>query len=110
MDELYFDNHEGVCGNEDAGQMSAWYVLSSVGLYQVHPAKGEFQFGSPAVRQAVLNVGNGNTFTVVAKDNSPENIYVKSAVLNGEVLDRTFVTYDEIKAGGTLEFQMSSEK
>ena len=74
------------------------------------PAKGEFQFGSPAVRQAVLNVGNGNTFTVVAKDNSPENIYVKSAVLNGEVLDRTYVTYDEIKAGGTLEFQMSSEK
>ena len=110
MNELYFDNHEGVCGNEDAGQMSAWYVLSSVGLYQVHPAKGEFQFGSPAVRQAVLNVGNGKSFTVVAKDNSPENIYVKSAVLNGQVLDRTYVTYDEIKAGGTLEFQMSSEK
>ena len=110
MNELYFDNHEGVCGNEDAGQMSAWYVLSSVGLYQVHPAKGEFQFGSPAVRQAVLNVGNGKTFTVVAKDNSPENIYVKSAVLNGQLLDRTYVTYDEIKAGGTLEFQMSSEK
>ena len=110
MNELYFDNHEGVCGNEDAGQMSAWYVLSSVGLYQVHPAKGEFQFGSPAVRQAVLNVGNGKTFTVVAKDNSPENIYVKSAVLNGQILDRTYITYEEIKAGGTLEFQMSSEK
>ena len=109
MDELYFDNHEGVCGNEDAGQMSAWYVLSSVGLYQVDPAKGEFQFGSPAVRKAVLNVGDGKTFTVVAKDNSPENIYVKSATLNGKLLDRTSITYDEIKAGGVLEFQMASK-
>lgn len=109
MDELYFDNHEGVCGNEDAGQMSAWYVLSSVGLYQVDPAKGEFQFGSPAVRKAVLNVGDGKTFTVVAKDNSPENIYIKSATLNGKLLDRTSITYDEIKAGGVLEFQMTSK-
>jgi predicted alpha-1,2-mannosidase len=109
MDELYFDNHEGVCGNEDAGQMSAWYVLSSVGLYQVDPAKGEFQFGSPAVRKAVLNVGDGKTFTVVAKDNSPENIYIKSATLNGKLLDRTSITYDEIKAGGVLEFQMASK-
>lgn len=109
MDELYFDNHEGVCGNEDAGQMSAWYVLSSLGLYQVDPAKGEFQFGSPAVKKAVVNVGDGKTFTVVAKNNTPENIYVQSASLNGVVLDRTYVTYEEIMAGGTLEFVMGSQ-
>lgn len=106
MDELYFDNHEGVCGNEDAGQMSAWYVLSSLGLYQVDPAKGEFQFGSPAMKKAVVNVGEGKTFTVVAENNSPENIYVQSAALNGVVLDRTYITYEEIMAGGTLEFVM----
>lgn len=109
LNELYFDNHEGVCGNEDAGQMSAWYVLSSLGLYQVHPAKGEFQFGSPAMRKAVMNVGDGKTFTVIAEGNSPENIYIQSATLNGERLDRTYVTYDEIKAGGVLEFAMGPQ-
>ncbi len=106
LDELYFDDHSGVCGNEDAGQMSAWYVLSAVGLYQVDPACGEFQFGSPVVRKAVMNVGDGRTFTVIAHDNSPENIYIKSASLNGKTLDRTYVTYDEIAAGGVLEFRM----
>lgn len=106
LDELYFDDHSGVCGNEDAGQMSAWYVLSAVGLYQVDPACGEFQFGSPVVRKAVMNVGDGKTFTVIAHDNSPENIYIKSAALNGVTLDRTYVTYDEIAAGGVLEFRM----
>ena len=109
MDELYFDNHEGVCGNEDAGQMSAWYVLSSLGLYQVDPAKGEFQFGSPAMKKAVVNVGGGKTFTVVAENNSPENIYILSATLNGKVLDRTYVTYEEIMAGGVLEFVMGPQ-
>lgn len=109
LDELYFDDYSGVCGNEDAGQMSAWYVLSSIGLYQVDPAKGDFQFGSPAVRSAVLNVGDGKTFTVKATGNSPENIYVQSAVLNGKTLDRTSITYDEIMAGGTLEFIMGPE-
>lgn len=109
MDELYFDNHEGVCGNEDAGQMSAWYVLSSLGLYQVDPAKGEFQFGSPAMKKAVVNVGGGKTFTVVAENNSPENIYIQSATLNGKALDRTYVTYEEIMAGGVLEFVMGPQ-
>ena len=109
MAELYFDNHEGVCGNEDAGQMSAWYVLSSLGLYQVDPAKGEFQFGSPAMKKAVVNVGGGRTFTVVAENNSPENIYIQSATLNGKALDRTYVTYEEIMAGGVLEFVMGPQ-
>lgn len=107
LDELYFDDHSGVCGNEDAGQMSAWYILSSLGLYQVDPAKGEFQFGSPAVHKAVLNVGGGKTFTIVAENNSKDNIYIESAKLNGEPLDRSYVTYDEIVAGGTLEFMMT---
>lgn len=109
LDELYFDDYSGVCGNEDAGQMSAWYVLSSLGLYQVDPAKGDFHFGSPAVHKAVLNVGDGKTFTIIAENNSPENIYIQSASLNGETLDRTSVTYEEIVAGGTLEFVMGPQ-
>lgn len=108
IDELYFDDHSGVCGNEDAGQMSAWYVLSSMGLYQVDPAKGEFQFGSPKVNKAVIEVGDGRKFTIIASGNSTENIYIKEARLNGNLLDRTYVTYDEIVAGGTLEFVMSN--
>ena len=109
LNELYFDDYSGVCGNEDAGQMSAWYVLSSLGLYQVDPAKGDFQFGSPAVRKAVVKVGEGKTFTVIAENNSPENIYIQSAKLNGVKLDRTSITYDEIMAGGTLEFVMGPQ-
>lgn len=106
LEELYFDDHSGVCGNEDAGQMSAWYILSAIGLYQVDPAAGEFQLGSPAVRKAVLNVGEGRTFTVIAHNNSKENIYIKDATLNGKPLEGTSITYDQIKAGGTLELTM----
>jgi len=107
LDYLYFDDHSGVCGNEDAGQMSAWHILSSLGLYQVDPAKGDFHFGSPAVKKAVLQTGEGKTFTVLAKNNSKDNVYIKSAFLNGKRLDRSYVTYDEIVAGGTLEFIMT---
>lgn len=108
LEELYFDDHSGVCGNEDAGQMSAWYILSAIGLYQVDPAAGEFQLGSPAVRKAVLNVGEDRTFTVIARNNSKENIYIQSAVLNGIPLEGTSITYDQIKAGGTLELNMTN--
>lgn len=108
LEELYFDDHSGVCGNEDAGQMSAWYILSAIGLYQVDPAAGEFQLGSPAVRKAVLNVGEGRTFTVIAHNNSKENIYIKDVTLNGKPLEGTSITYDQIKAGGTLELTMTN--
>lgn len=106
MEELYFDDYSGVCGNEDAGQMSAWYIMSALGLYQVDPAKGDLEFGSPVVRKAVLNVGDGKTFTIIAHNNSKENIYVKSARLNGEPVEGTSITYDQVKAGGVLEFEM----
>ena len=108
LTELYYDDHNGVCGNEDAGQMSAWYILSALGLYQVDPAAGEFQFGSPLVHKAVLNVGGEKTFTVIAHNNSLENIYIQEAKLNGNVLSGTSITYDDIKAGGILEFTMGA--
>lgn len=106
LDELYFDDHSGVCGNEDVGQMSAWYVLSALGLYQVDPCGGPFVIGSPAVKKAVLHVGNGRTFTVNAVGNSKENIYVSSARLNGKPLERSWISYSEIVSGGVLDLEM----
>lgn len=109
MDDLYFDDENGVCGNEDCGQMSAWYVLSAVGLYQVDPACGDFAIGSPAVKKAVIELGDGKTFTVRAEGNSPENVYVRKAVLNGRELspDHLFISYEQLRQGGELVLTMS---
>ncbi len=106
--EFYTDGYDGICGNEDVGQMSAWYVLSSLGLYQVDPAGGPFLIGSPAVRRAVLDVGNGRTFEISAPGNSPEKIYVAGVRLNGRPYDKSWIDYADIVAGGTLEFEMSA--
>lgn len=108
MDEMYDVTPDGLCGNEDVGQMSAWYILSSLGLYQVEPAGGKFVFGSPLFNSATVDVGNGRTFTIRANNNSADNIYIKSAKLNGQPLDRGYILYDEIMNGGTLEFEMTS--
>ena len=109
LDSLYFDNHSGVCGNEDAGQMSAWYVMSSLGIYQVDPAGGKFVIGSPAVNKAVIDTGNGRKFTVIAYDNSPENVYVQKVRFNGKPLEKTWIEYEDIVNGGLLEFFMGPE-
>ena len=106
LGELYFDDHSGVCGKEDAGQMSAWYILSACGIYQVDPACGDFHFGSPLVHKATMNVGDGKTFTVIAHNNSMENIYIQDVKLNGEGYKASSISYEQIKAGGTLEFTM----
>lgn len=106
MSELYNDDKDGVCGNEDVGQMSAWYVLSALGLYQVDPIGGNFLIGSPVVRRATLHVGDGKTFKIIAKDNSEENIYVQSARLNGKPLTHSYISYGDIVSGGTLELHM----
>lgn len=105
---LYHDKPDGLCGNEDVGQMSAWYILSALGFYQVAPAGGPYVFGSPLFDKAVVNVGDNKTFTVVAHNNSRENIYIQSAKLNGEPYTKSFISYDDIKAGGTLEFEMGN--
>ena len=106
---LYTDRPDGICGNEDVGQMSAWYVLSSLGLYQVDPAGGLFVLGSPAVREATLRVGEDRTFRIVAHDNSDENRYILRAALDGEPLTRSYLTYEEIVRGGVLELWMGAE-
>ena len=106
---LYHDDFDGLSGNEDVGQMSAWYILSSVGFYQVDPAGGRYVFGSPLFDEATLNVGNGKTFRVVAHNNSSENKYIQSAKLNGKSYTRSYIDFKDIVRGGTLEFVMGNK-
>ena len=106
---LYHDDFDGLSGNEDVGQMSAWYILSSVGFYQVDPAGGRYVFGSPLFDEATLNVGNGKTFRVVAHNNSSENKYIQSAKLNGKPYIRSYIDFKDIVRGGTLEFVMGNK-
>ena len=106
LNEMYLDQPDGLSGNEDVGQMSAWYILSSVGLYQVDPVGGRFVIGSPLFDKATVNVGAGKTFTVVAKNNSDRNIYVQSARLNGKALKNSYIEFNDIRHGGTLELVM----
>ncbi len=107
--EQYRNATDGLSGNEDVGQMSAWYVLSAIGLYQVEPAGGKFIIGSPLFDRAALCVGDGKTFTIRAVNNSDENIYVQSATLNGKRYDKSYIDYRDIVAGGTLQLVMGSQ-
>ena len=107
--EQYRNDIDGLSGNEDVGQMSAWYVLSSIGLYQEEPAGGKYIIGSPLFSEAKINVGDGKTFTVKALNNSDVNIYIQSATLNGKRYDKSYIDYRDIIAGGTLELVMGNK-
>ncbi|MDR1814907.1 MAG: GH92 family glycosyl hydrolase [Tannerella sp.] len=106
LDNLYTDKPAGLCGNEDVGQMSAWYVLSALGFYQIEPSGGRYYFGSPVMDEAVINVGNGKTFTVKALNNSSSNVFINSITLNGELYDKLYIDFKDIVAGGELVFEM----
>ena len=106
---MYRDNPDGLSGNEDVGQMSAWYILSSLGLYQVDPANGKFVFGSPLFDSATLNVGNGKKFHIIAQNNSPRNMYIQQVKLNGKKYNKSYIEYEQLRAGGTLEFKMGNK-
>jgi predicted alpha-1,2-mannosidase len=107
LTELYKNTPDGISGNEDCGQMSAWYVLSSLGFYPVTPGYNQYIIGTPLFPKATINLENGNHFTIVAHDINSNNKYIESATLNGKSLDRTFIYHNEIVEGGTLEFQMT---
>ena len=106
MEEFYHDDPDGVIGNEDAGQMSAWYVLSSLGFYPVFPASTEYVFGSPLFEKATLHLPGGKSFTVKTENNSPENIYIQHVELNGEEHNKMTITHQDIMNGGVLKFVM----
>lgn len=108
LHDLYHDKPAGLSGNEDVGQMSAWYVLSSLGFYQVEPAGGKFIFGSPLVDRCVLHVKGGKEFVIIAKDNSRKNKYIQSVTLNGKPYDKYYLDFKDIIRGGELTFYMGS--
>ena len=109
MKELYKTGEDGICGNEDCGQMSAWYIFSALGFYPVNPANGHYELGSPLFPQAEIVLHDELTFRIVANNLSEENIYVESVILNEEPLDRHYLLHDEIMAGGLLEFNMTDK-
>jgi predicted alpha-1,2-mannosidase len=108
VDGLYHDGRDGLCGNEDCGQMSAWYVLSALGFYPVTPGSDVYVIGTPLFREASIDVGGGKRFVVKAKGVSRANIYVQSASLNGTPRSESFVRHGDIVAGGELAFVMGA--
>ncbi|MCR4853374.1 MAG: GH92 family glycosyl hydrolase [Prevotella sp.] len=106
METMYHDGIDGLCGNEDVGQMSAWYVLSALGFYQVDPAGGRYLFGSPLFDEASIQVGEGKTFTVKTLNNSKKNVYIQSIRLNGRKYTQSFIDFSDIAKGGVLEITM----
>ncbi len=109
MDSLYTDKPDGLCGNEDVGQMSAWYVFSALGFYPVNPANGVYVFGSPKIKSARLQFDNGKVFSIEVKNQGAKNIYIQEVKLNGVPHQRFFTTHDEIIKGGTLEITMGTQ-
>jgi predicted alpha-1,2-mannosidase len=106
---LYNDTPEGLCGNEDCGQMSAWYIFSALGFYPVNPASGIYVLGTPHFEKVEIDVGNGKVFTVIANRMSEMNRYVQSVSLNGKTLREPFIKHQDIMQGGKLVFEMGSK-
>ncbi|HLM02679.1 MAG TPA: GH92 family glycosyl hydrolase, partial [Pyrinomonadaceae bacterium] len=107
LDEFYKPAPDGLIGNEDCGQMSAWYVLSSLGFYQVNPSQPVYAVGTPLFKEAKINLENGKTFTIKAANVSDKNIYVKSVKLHGKPHKKSFFEHADLTGGGTLEFTMT---
>lgn len=109
MNELYLNTPAGICGNEDCGQMSAWFVFSAMGFYPVNPVGGIYELGTPLFPELKLHLNNGKVFTVLAPQVSKENIYVQSVKIDGKPYDKTYITHEQIMNGATVEFEMGSK-
>lgn len=108
LHEMYHPTPEGIIGNEDCGQMSAWYILSSLGIYSVCPGSNEFALTSPLFEKAVVKLANGKTLTILA-NNPKKNVYISKVELNGEPIDTNFITYSQLMGGGELRFTLSDK-
>lgn len=108
MDELYTSKPDGLCGNEDVGQMSAWYVMSALGFYQVNPANGLLVFGSPLITEAKLKLSDTSTLSIKVENNNQENRYIQSITWNGEVYSKSYISYEMISRGGEMIIKMGN--
>jgi predicted alpha-1,2-mannosidase len=109
MTEFYKNDPDGLIGNEDCGQMSAWYVLSALGFYPVTPGSTDYMFGTPAFESAKINLENGNSFTINAKNISADNFYIQSVKYNNNVYEKSYLQHSMIQKGGTLDFVMGNK-
>jgi len=109
LDNLYSDKHDGITGNDDCGQMSAWYIFSAMGFYPVFPASGEYVIGSPVVKKATIKTTSGKPFIVETVNNSPQNVYVQSILFNGKKYNKVYFTHEEMMKGGTMKFIMGNK-
>ncbi|MCF8259409.1 MAG: GH92 family glycosyl hydrolase [Melioribacteraceae bacterium] len=107
LETQYSSQPDGLSGNEDCGQMSAWYIFSSLGFYPVNPADGKYYFGSPLFNSVELDLINNKKFRIVANNNGIENVFIERVELNGETIDRNYILHSEIMKGGVLEFYMT---
>ncbi len=107
--EMYKDQPDGISGNEDCGQMSAWYILSALGFYPVSPSSGAYVLGSPLVDKATIRLPQGKTFVVSVQNNGPQNLYIQSATLNGQPYANSYLLHRDIVAGGTLQLTMGPQ-
>ena len=106
---LYGNKPNCLCGNDDCGQMSAWYIFTVLGFYPVCPGSDDYVIGSPAVKKAEIHLSSGKTFTIIAENLSEKNIYVQSVKLNGKDWTRPFLPHREFKDGGTIVYKMGPE-
>ena len=109
LDTQYNTTPNGLSGNEDCGQMSAWYIFSSLGFYPMNPASGEYEIGSPIFEKSTITLDGGKTFVIEAKNVSKDNFYIQSATLNGESFNQTTISHKQITQGGVLQFVMGSK-
>ncbi|MCX6309360.1 MAG: glycoside hydrolase family 92 protein, partial [Bacteroidia bacterium] len=109
LNEFYTNKKDGIIGNEDCGQMSAWYILSSLGFYQVNPMNGLFVFGSPLFDKVSVKLPDNKLFTIEAENNSNENSYIQKVELNGKPYSKSYIVYKDILCGGSLKFYMGAK-
>jgi predicted alpha-1,2-mannosidase len=110
VDRFYVNKTDGLCGNDDCGQMSAWYIFSVMGFYPVNPAAGQYVFGAPQIGKITLRLPGQKTFTVEAKGLSKDNRYVASIELNGQLYDKPYLSHRDIMKGGRLVFTMAGSR
>jgi predicted alpha-1,2-mannosidase len=109
LDTMYRPAPDGLAGNEDCGQMSAWYVISAMGLYSVDPVSTHYVFGSPLLDSAEVDLGHGRTLAVVAHGNGPDKPYIQSVSWNGKPWTKSWISHAELAQGGTLAFTMGAK-
>lgn len=106
---MYANTPDGLCGNDDAGQMSAWYIFSALGFYPVLPGSDHYAIGSPLIKKAILRLENGKQLTIITVNQSPANVYVQKVLVNGHEINRLHLSHAELMAGGEIVFWMGDK-